>query len=249
MDGDGVDEGLAGYASFLPFYLADVYIKNKEKMPQVANSYGFNKDKAIEVVSKVIDGHYGSAIGQDSSKSAYKECLNSDFLNQHKDRGVYFDVPFDSYLKNQMYKELMYTKIPRALRFKDRVGMANSVELRPAFLNHNLLEYMFSLSNNSLIGNKQQKYILRKQASSILPKGIYDANKKSVQSPNREWFRGKMKGWVYDMVNQQSFWDRGWVDKKTAMVQLDSFMSGDGDNAFFIWQWINLEIWAKQKLD
>ncbi len=75
------------------------------------------------------------------------------------------------------------------------------------------------------------------------------ASKRSVQTPQREWFRNELKEWVRDRVDQSSFWQRGWIDRKAGMQALDQFLGGKGDNSFFIWQWINLEMWAQSFLD
>jgi hypothetical protein len=29
---------------------------------------------------------------------------------------------------------------------------------------------------------------------------------------------------------------------------MESFFTGEGDNSFFLWQWINLEMWAQHML-
>jgi hypothetical protein len=30
---------------------------------------------------------------------------------------------------------------------------------------------------------------------------------------------------------------------------METFLRGEGDNSFFLWQWINLEMWAEHFLD
>ena len=48
--------------------------------------------------------------------------------------------PFPDLLRNLQYRDIRYTKIPRALRFNDRVSMRSSNELREPFLDHRLFE-------------------------------------------------------------------------------------------------------------
>ena len=52
------------------------------------------------------------------------------------------DVParFPDGLRRLQYRDVRYTKIPRALRFNDRVSMQHSTELREPFLDHRLVE-------------------------------------------------------------------------------------------------------------
>src|SRR5690606_34380735 len=80
---------------------------------------------------------------QGVSASPYKtEVLNSDFFKLAS-RPIYPE-PFANRLQNLQYRDLFYTKIPRALRFNDRVSMAYSTELREPFLDYRLVEFAFA---------------------------------------------------------------------------------------------------------
>jgi asparagine synthase (glutamine-hydrolysing) len=82
-----------------------------------------------------------------------------------------------------------------------------------------------------------------------MPDALRMASKRSVQTPQREWFRGPLQAWVRERIDTPSFWNRGWVDRSRAIPAMEAFFRGEGDNSFFLWQWINLEIWAQQFLD
>ena len=44
-----------------------------------------------------------------------------------------------------MYNDLFFIKLPRALRFRDKISMNLGVELRPVFLNKPLIAYLHKL--------------------------------------------------------------------------------------------------------
>ena len=148
-----------------------------------------------------------------------------------------------------MFRELRYTKLPRALRFRDRLSMAHGCELRPPFLDHRLLAYQFALPAEDRIREGQQKVLVRQAANQLIPEATRAAAKQSVQTPQREWFRGPLRDWVMDQVDRPSFWQRGWVDRRAGMKAVSGFLAGEGNNSFFIWQWINLAVWASKFLD
>ena len=100
-----------------------------------------------------------------------------------------------------------------------------------------------------LICRGVSKAILRRAVSRLLPDALRTASKRSVQTPQREWFRGSLQRWVRERVDTRSFWNRGWVDKSKALRAMESFFRGEGDNSFFLWQWLNLETWAQQFID
>lgn len=65
----------------------------------------------------------------------------------------------------------------------DRVDMANSLEARPAFLDHPLVEYAVTLPPNLRIRDRKDKYILRETMRDILPQTLYERQKFAFMAP------------------------------------------------------------------
>ena len=147
--------------------------------------------------------------------------------------------------KNQMYTDLFYIKLPRALRFRDKLSMAHSCELRPTFLDIDLITFLFNLKNEDQKHGKYGKYFLRKTYEDILGKNIVFRNKQQVQTPQREWFSHEMKKWLMDFLENAEIWDTNWIDKKKFYFLFKRFLDGKEKNSFFIWKVINLEFWKK----
>ena len=147
--------------------------------------------------------------------------------------------------KNQMYTDLFYIKLPRALRFRDKLSMAHSCELRPTFLDIDLITFLFNLKNEDQKHGKYGKYFLRETYEDILGKNIVFRNKQQVQTPQREWFSHEMKKWLMDFLENAEIWDTNWIDKKKFYFLFKRFLDGKEKNSFFIWKVINLEFWKK----
>lgn len=254
MDGSGIDEGLAGYDRFRPALWADLFSAgNFEDLNRELATSGIvtptARQRVLSQMFMATHPHGDLGKGQDLTTSARPDCLHPDFLNAHHGLLPEFEHPFDDSLRNLMYRELRYTKLPRALRFRDRLSMAVGCELRPPFLDHRLLAYEFALPAEERICNGVTKAILRRAAVRLLPEMVRLAPKRSVQTPQREWFRNELQGWVREHIDTPSFWQRGWVDRKAGLAAMESFFRGEGDNSFFLWQWINLEMWAQWFID
>lgn len=74
----------------------------------------------------------------------------------------------------------------------DRVDMANSMEARPAFLDHHLAEYAARLSPSVRIRGKTEKWVLREAMRGLLPKVLYEREKFAFMAPpahtdERKW--------------------------------------------------------------
>jgi len=135
------------------------------------------------------------------------------------------------------------------LRFGDRMSMRFGKELRPPFLNHLLVEYCFRLPPDMLIRGGQAKWILRQAMKDRLPKGFTGHPKRHVTHPQREWLRSDLKQQVRDLIRSRSFRERPFFDPARVEHAYDRWVAGEGDNSFFIWQWVNMEIWMRTFID
>ena len=252
MDGSGIDEGLAGYDRFRPARWADLAAAGDDAALEAelaapdsgVGTDGASRARASAQAAAAASLHGDHGVAQDLSRSVLPETITRG-LESHARPLPTFERPFPDALRNLMYRELRYTKLPRALRFRDRLSMAHGTELRPPFLDHELLAHMFALPAEDRIDRGVTKAILRTAAARLLPDAVRFAAKRSVQTPQREWFRGPLAAWVRAQIDRPSFWDRGWVDRTAALAAVERFQAGHGTNSFFLWQWIALGRWAE----
>ena len=65
----------------------------------------------------------------------------------------------------------------------DRVDMANSMEARPAFLDHHLAEFACKIPPTMRIRGRTEKYVLREAMRGLLPKVLYEREKFAFMAP------------------------------------------------------------------
>ncbi|MDB9528835.1 asparagine synthase (glutamine-hydrolyzing) [Oscillatoria sp. CS-180] len=65
----------------------------------------------------------------------------------------------------------------------DRVDMANSLEARPAFLDHPLVEFAVKLPPSMRLRERRDKYILRETMRPLLPETLYQRQKFAFMAP------------------------------------------------------------------
>jgi asparagine synthase (glutamine-hydrolysing) len=163
------------------------------------------------------------------------EVLNKDFRDL-AEKDVY-PISFDDQLKNLQYRDIFYTKIPRALRFNDRVSMMHSTELREPFLDYRLVELAFAQKESVKIQNGQSKWMLRQLVGDLLIDKIALAPKRPLQTPQREWISNELKNSFSEKINQFSKLD--FIDNKNLSNTWQRYLNGEDDNSFYVWQWIN----------
>ena len=176
-------------------------------------------------------------------KPVRPECLVAEF----RDLATPFQPPqpFTDALRNVQYRDARYTKIPRALRFNDRVSMRSSTELREPFLDHRLFELALRQPQERKIENGTRKWLLRRVAGTLLPGGIVEAPKRPVQTPQREWLAGELRDWATDLI-EHGLRSSGaaWMQPGRVRDEWRRYCHGHRDNSFFVWQWISIGLLA-----
>jgi asparagine synthase (glutamine-hydrolysing) len=183
-----------------------------------------------------------------SEKPVRPDCL----LPEFRQIAVPLESPqvFPDRLRNLQYRDARLTKIPRAMRFNDRVAMRSSTELREPFLDHRLFELALRQPPERKISNGTNKKLLREITAQILPAtNLAHAPKRAVQTPQREWLRTDLKDWAEEQISIALHHFGGiWLDKQKVLTEWQNFCDGAGDNSFFVWQWVSLGLIIKTHL-
>jgi asparagine synthase (glutamine-hydrolysing) len=186
-----------------------------------------------------LDGTRAGIVQGIKENPVRPECLTPEFRVLAKP----FEAPtlFSDPLRNLQYRDTRYTKIPRALRFNDRVSMRASTELREPFLDHRLFELALRQPPERKIANGQHKWLLRQIAQRLLPDRIAEAPKRSLSTPQREWLRGPLRKWAGERIEESLAMIGGtWLDRDGVRANWQHYCEGFSDNSFYIWQWISL---------
>ncbi len=156
-----------------------------------------------------------------------------------------FPSAFEDKVRNLQYRDTRFTKIPRAMRFNDRISMRSSTELREPFLDHRLVELALRQPIGRKIDGVNRKILLRKISNGLVSDGISEAPKRPMQTPQREWLRGELRDWADEQINgMTNSFGGGWLDSGMVKTAWSAFCGGKGDNSFFIWQWISIGLIA-----
>ena len=173
------------------------------------------------------------------SRATRPECLTPEFRQLAKP--MMAPQPFSDPLRNMQYRDARYTKIPRALRFNDRISMMYSTELREPFLDHRLFELALCQPVERKIQGSTHKWLLRQIGRDLLPESVVTAPKRPLQTPQREWLRTELKSWTQQMINiATDHFGKDWLDKTQIDSEWQAYQQGESDNSFYIWQWVTI---------
>jgi asparagine synthase (glutamine-hydrolysing) len=189
-----------------------------------------------------VNGNSAANIVQGTKERPVRpECLDHDFASLAEPAS--FPEVFPDRLRNLQYRDTRFTKIPRAMRFNDRVSMRSSTELREPFLDHRLFELAFRQPADRKIDGTTGKKLLRRIAAELLPGRLSQLAKRPIQTPQREWLKNELKDWADGRIRHALVGPfAGWLDKRAVLDCWRDYCLGKSDNSFYVWQWITLSL-------
>jgi len=192
LDGQGADEVFGGYHAYYNSFLRSLYQTNKRNWYREYKAYqNVNKNNSINPkinlgLLKQIAAEYFPNLLVRRRENKLKSQLSKDridFYQSHlKDK---FEIrnSFNS-LTEELHYQAFTFGLPTLLKYADRNSMANGVEIRLPFLDHKIVEFLFTLPDSYKIQNGWTKWILRETYKDLLPKEICWRTDKIGLEPN-----------------------------------------------------------------
>ena len=136
------------------------------------------------------------------------------------------------------------------LKKVDLMSMANSLEVRTPFLDHNLVEYVFSLPTNFKIDDLNKKKILKDTFKAELPQNLFNRKKHGFEVPLEKWFQNELKSYVKENIfNNNSLVKLGYLNhKELSVMEHKLFKGNSGETVLNTWALIVLENWCRKNL-
>lgn len=126
----------------------------------------------------------------------------------------------------------------------DRASMAVSLEVRPPFLDHRVVEFAWSLPERCLIRHGQSKWILKRVLERYVPPALFDRPKMGFGVPLADWLRGPLLGWASDLIYSSDY-GGGLLNPLAARRLLREHTDGSRNHAYQIWTLLMFESWRR----
>jgi asparagine synthase (glutamine-hydrolysing) len=146
-------------------------------------------------------------------------------------------------LQKMTYLELKNRLAELLLMRVDKMTMANSVEARVPFLDHELVQFALALPPEMKVRGGSGKYLLRKAVSGLLPPEIVNRPKQGFSAPVSEWFQGDLGRRAQREIRDSSLAERGLLDYEAIDDLWAAHRAGRGDWAFQLWNVYNVSVW------
>ncbi len=195
LDGQGADEIMAGYHKYYHWYWQQLI---KEGSWNTLRSEIRAVRKEGIPVNWGIKNYFAAYMPQFTARQLEKRAyiiqrhqrdIEPDFFRQFNDRRA-MHKPVVKTLNDILYFNTMQGGLEELLRYADRNSMAHSREVRLPFLQHELVQFIFSLPPQYKIRKGFTKWILRTSMQNELPDAIvWRKDKTGFEPPQYRWMQ------------------------------------------------------------
>jgi asparagine synthase (glutamine-hydrolysing) len=132
------------------------------------------------------------------------------------------------------------------LNKSDRMSMAHSVEVRPPFLDHRIVEFAARLPGPLKIRGPKQKVVLRELMKNKLPTSILRRKKIGFDIPAHDWLRGPLRHFLEETIHSGLNEYATLFDKKRVERLMDRHFRREVNIGYHLWGLLILFLWMKR---
>src|SRR5690606_582153 len=268
LSGDGADEIFSGYNKHAAFFKAQnggAIVKAVKALhplwrmlPKSRNGKFGNKVRQLERFANGLSlsgqeqyWEWASFTGENEVLSLLDKNIQKNIsVSETKSRrNSYHEYIPDNYDINHILYADMQLVLPNDMLTKvDLMSMANGLEVRVPFLDHEVVEFAFQLPESSKITGKIRKRIVQDAFRNDLPEELYNRPKKGFEVPLLKWFRNELKGLIQNDLLQDAFIEeQGIFDlREIQTIKRKLYSSNPGDVHATIWALIIFQYWWKK---
>jgi asparagine synthase (glutamine-hydrolysing) len=256
LSGEGADELFGGYIT----YLADTYARRARIVPRAIRRLSLRSASRLRASNKKIGLDYklqrflhGTLLDERSSHIFWNGTFSRDQRRQLmlSDDDSHLlkllaTIPTHGDVRRFMAFDQAYYLPDNLLAKVDRMSMAHSLEVRPAFLDHRIVEFAARLPAHHCIKGRNLKFLLRNLMKDKLPQSILTRGKQGLDIPVHDWLRGHLKPLLLDTLNRKSVEESGLISWPHLQTVLDQHMQRKANYGYHLWGVLMLFLWIEQ---
>lgn len=264
LSGDGADEMFAGYNKHMAEYrarsksLGAVFLGKMHpllrQLPQSRHNPLSNKIRQLERFAASVNLPAESRYWNWACIASGKEAANlmgSHSLSEQamtRQNRLLEPLAGNSHFENVLLTDMQLVLPNDMLTKVDMMSMANSLEVRVPFLDHELVDWVFTLPSHYRIDKRRRKKILKDAFSRELPPEVLQRGKQGFEVPLLKWFRGELKSMItHDMLQDELIREQKIFNPlAVSLLKKKLFSSNPGDSAARVWGLLVFQHWFRK---
>ncbi|MGB7496328.1 MAG: asparagine synthase (glutamine-hydrolyzing) [Candidatus Acidiferrum sp.] len=259
LSGEGADEMFGGYVTYQADHLA-AYMR---WIPKLARRSLLNALKHWPVSDDKISFEYklkrfleGSLLSSDEAhvywNGSFSRREQQDLLlhsNSSSVRDLFdSDLPADNRHGNFnrfLGFDQRYYLTDDLLQKVDRMSMAHSIEVRPPYLDHRIIEFASTLPDRFKVNGRVLKVILKQLMKSKLPASVIRRAKTGLDIPTHDWFRGPLRPFLDDTLSLEAIKRTGLFRPEAIERLKQDHLERRANFGYHLWSLMILFLWIK----
>jgi asparagine synthase (glutamine-hydrolysing) len=268
LSGDGGDELFGGYPTYLADKLAGIYRTIPPFMsegfiePLVAKlpvshgriSWDYKAKAFVEVARRESPlEHFGWT--EIFRKEVKKSLYSKSFYDQTSKRPLAesFVQAYNNSGSRLGYEKFLYVDqkthlLDEFLVKVDRLSMAHSLEVRPPFLDHRLVEFATEIPFRYKLKGVTTKYLIRKLMKGRLPKQITSGSKKGFSPPMARWLATDLEPYVRNKFSPHRLKDIPYLNPDFPLHLFEQHLKRKTNLARRLWTLLMFVEWYDRKV-
>ena len=128
----------------------------------------------------------------------------------------------------------------------DRMSMAHSLEVRPPFLDHRIVEFAATLPTSLKIRGSRQKVLLKELMKDKLPASVLLRKKVGFDIPAHDWLRGCLRPLMVEVLMEGASDHASLFRRETIEMQIRDHLERRVNIGYHLWGLMVLFLWMKK---
>jgi asparagine synthase (glutamine-hydrolysing) len=128
----------------------------------------------------------------------------------------------------------------------DRASMRYALETRAPFLNHPVVDFVFSLPYSLKYHRGTTKYILKELMKDKLPYNAVFRKKKGFGIPLAEWLRGPLRPLCEELLSPTALSEHNLFNEAEVKRLMQEHVAGKKDNRKELWNLVVFQLWYQR---
>ena len=129
----------------------------------------------------------------------------------------------------------------------DRMSMANSVEARPPFLDHELWEFCADLPPECKLSPNGNKLLLREGMTGRLPPAVLHQPKRGLAAPHAEWWgASRLPAWAEEALHPTALNETDYFNPAEVTRLREAHRSGRADTSRLLTGVLTTQLWHRE---
>ena len=257
LSGEGADELFGGYLTYradrlaslarlCPKAVLQLALRGAERWPVSDEKIGFDYKLNRFLAGCQMSEARAHVYWNGTFSEAEKEALLGAPPSGDLDRLLRSDSMRRGGLNAHLWFDQKYFLPDDILAKVDRISMAHSIEVRPPFLDHRIVEFAATLPAHFKMSGSRQKVVLRELMRSKLPSHVFRQKKVGLDIPAHEWLRGPLRPLLLDTMSSAKS-EFGHLFRPAEIDRLvQRHLSRRANLGYHLWGLMILFLWMRQ---